>query len=379
MVAERLRHRLARHFGGIAAGLAFGVIAVWTAPAASASVSPSSSPPPSPSSATLPQGPWTITFGDIARAESQSWLDVDQVRRVLERGRAAADPSRWIEAREHLQLGPDLPDGTPRFRLDLLGIRDANGSLPGEQVALRRSLFDAHSGFLHMHSSLSIHDADAAAANYFLVYLDDGVRAGRPTHRFAILPRHFGANPWLVELDVATRYPLYRGEFDSAGRLVSELVVERFGVLDPALRNQVDWWSPSLQTFEFPDLAAALQYLPPAAFSLPTAADLPFGYGLDSIRVVMDDLSPVTSLVLGYTDGIDEMFVVASLNATPPPLPQPVAGTRPVYALFEYRDQNVGQWMFHHNDVRHLIVGRSGQAWTAVLAHELLARAVQGS
>lgn len=337
-------------------------------------------------SATAQGGP--IDFARIHAAETSSYLDLRQERRVFEpargsNGGGSVGAGRWITAQEQLRVAPlgtggsgggSSTRGSSLFALDLLGIVGAQ--FDPQELQFRQQRYREHAGYLHMNASFRIEDPVLAAQNYFLFDLGPTTRVNRPAQRLAVLPLHFGVNPWLLDVDVATGYPLYRAEFDSAGRMVSELVVTQFANLDPNLVPRISWWAPSLQIDHYATVAEARAALPTAAIQVPQPGDLPSGFQLAEVRVVHEDLAYEPSLVTTWSDGIDELFVAATLNAQPLPLPDPVPGSRPVYALYEYQDLNTGQYQFYTNGVRHTIVARAGQLWSGGLALQLLTRSL---
>lgn len=376
LAGRLLRRRL---IGAVALGAAMVTLAGSVSPNGS---TPATSPliraqgRPSPT-AVGQQGIAPLTFDMIADAERSLWLDVEQKRRVLDHSGSAP---RWLEITEHLRSAPAPGGGTPRFRLELLGIGNGAGLSP-QELQTRRELYQRHTGYLHLHGSLRIENPYLAAQNYFLVFLSRSQRLNRPVRKYAIIPRQFGANPWVVDIDVATSYPLYRGEFDAAGTLVSELEVTRFEDLRETGNFPASWWSETLRTTHYPTLDAALAQFPNSTLHFPRQRDLPPGYQFDGVKVVLDDLRPEPSVVATYSDGIDELFTVATLNAPQPSAPQVAAGPHDTYALLAYRDLNIGQYMFYDptEQVRYLVVGKGGQLFLGSIARELLVRAVGGA
>ena len=331
-----------------------------------------------------PAGPGPVTFAKIAAAEASLDLRLQQIRSVLEPD--TGNTPHWTSMRESLVISPDPATGEPRFALELIALDpDAGAHVPPAELQRRRAVFHAHAGYLHRYGSLRIDDPELAAANYTIVPLGARSRLGRPTQRVVVLPRQIGRNPWVLEVDSAPGYPLFRAEFDAAGRAVSTLEVIAFEQVDAARVVKVDWWQParSVQEFASPAEGIVAAIGQPAGSARDTAAGVPFlvpkdeelpaGYALDRVRVVRDDLRPESSLVLDYTDGIDDFFVVQTANVPEPNLPAP-AGPRETYAIFVYHEQNVAQLMFHAGGVQTMVIGRGGPLLLAPLAHDLLAR-----
>lgn len=314
-----------------------------------------------------------VTFASIAHADSELCVRTTQIRRVREQGGAAAT---WAGLVERLVTAPGPAGEESRFQLDFLGI-EGGTNVSTLDLERRRQLYHSQAAYLYRYASLRIDDPDRAARNYLLLHLDDRTRLGRPTHRVVLLPRRLGRSAWVLEIDAATSFPLFRAEFDVAGNLVATLEVTSFEVLSPAATSGVQWWQPARRMEDHASIPAALATLPPAPFTAPRSTDLPIGYDLADIQVVREDLRPEASLVLTYSDGIDEIFVIGTFNAPPPALPVSTGRTG-AYAIFVYQDHNVSQLMFHANRVTTLVVGRSGQFALAPLAHDLLARSLHG-
>ncbi|MBK8980477.1 MAG: hypothetical protein IPM29_31630 [Planctomycetes bacterium] len=318
-------------------------------------------------------GPGPVSFQEIARAQSSGFRLLEQERRVLDR--SPDGTMRWLTAREQLRTAPDV-QGEPRFELQFIGFSGASLLTP-TQLTTKQRLYQEHVGYLFLHGSLRIHDPIRAASNYWLIALENTVRLGRAVRKVAVIPRQFGIHPWILEVDDATGYPLYRGEYDATGRLVSELVVTSYSEYDGnSSEFSANWWQESLASTSYPTLRDAENRYPNAHFQFPEPRDLPPGFAFRSVRIVQDDLRNEPSVVASWTDGIDEIFVVATVNAPAPALPQPAAGPYDTYALYAYRDMNTAQFMFHVDQVRHMVIGRGGQVWVGSIAYELLSRAV---
>jgi hypothetical protein len=325
--------------------------------------------------------PSGITFEAIAAAESSLSLRLEQVRRCLEitRTDSAGPRSSWSGIREQLLVSPHPTTGEQRFDLRFLGLEGGTGGTGSSSAAteaLRRELFRGHAGYLHLHAQFRIDDPRLAEQNYAIVDLGPRERLGRPTYRLALLPRRLGRNPWILEVDAQTSYPLFRAEFNVAGVLVSTLEVTRFEIVEPAALAGVDWWEPIRRIESFSSVQTAVASLPAgAAPTLPNAGQMPLGYQLHAVRVVHEDLRPESSLVLTYTDGIDEIFIVSTVGAPAPALPV-ASGAGGAYAILHYQDQNVAQFLFHANAVNTMVIGRAGQFALPGIAHDLLVRAL---
>ncbi len=311
------------------------------------------------------------TFQDIAAAETTLSLRVSQLRRVLEVG--PTGPT-WTGIREELTMTPDPSgSGEARFDLQFAGMEGASSGAISEPT--RRELYRGYAGYLHQHANFRVVDAALAAQNYVVVDLGARVRLERPTRRIALLPRQLGRSPWVLEIDAVTSYPLYRAEFNPAGVLVSTLEVTRFEEVPPQSLAGHAFWQPTRNVEDFPTIQAAVQVLAVETQPvLPTTNRIPAGYRFSNARVVRELLRPESSLVVTYTDGVDEIFVVSTFGASPPNLP--VVTAPGSYAILAYQDQNVAQFLFHVGSVTTMVVGRAGQFALPSIAEELLARSL---
>ncbi len=318
------------------------------------------------------QAPSSISFRSIADAQRSLTIDSDQIRRVFDGG-SQGTAGQWVAIEERLRIKPFAND--VHFRLDFEGVQGRE--LTSAEKQDRSAIYWSYAGYLFEHGGFRIADPVAAEQNYLLVYLDSGSHLNRTTRRFAVLPRVFGRNAWLVDVDAATSYPLYTAEFNAAGQLVSALEVTRF---DPAAHideKTIGWWEPLKTVTEFPTVTEALSALPSIPVTLPTAAELPPGYALHGQRIVQSDVNTRTSLVLTYGDGIDEFFVVHTFNAPRPALPAVPAGESDTpYAIVYYQDLSVAQLLFNVNGVETMVIGRAGQYHLPALARDLLRRSV---
>jgi hypothetical protein len=311
------------------------------------------------------------TFEAIAEAESSLSVRVSQLRRVLEIG---PNGPAWTGIREDLTMTPDPSgSGEARFDLQFAGMEGATSVAMSEPT--RRELYRGYAGYLHLHANFRVVDAALAAQNYLVVDLGARVRLDRPTRRIALLPRQLGRSPWVLELDATTSYPLYRAEFNPAGILVSTLEVTRFEEVPPQSLAGHTFWQPTRNVEDFPSVQTAVLSLAAETQPvLPTSNRIPAGYQFSNARVVRELLRPESSLVVTYTDGIDEIFVVSTFGASAPNLP--ILTARGSYAILAYQDQNVAQFLFHVGSVTTMVVGRAGQFALPSIAEELLARSL---
>ncbi|MFO1054117.1 MAG: hypothetical protein U1F36_18015 [Planctomycetota bacterium] len=322
--------------------------------------------------AALAQAP--VTFASIFHAERNTWAEVLQRRSVLESDGHGG--MHWAAIDETLRLGADRASGQARFVLELVGVPGM--VLDPAEFERRRDLHASRAGFLQQFGSFHVGDVALAEQNYQIIPLDQRSRLGRPTQRVAVVSRQLGRSAWILEVDAATHYPLYRAEVSSLGVIVSTLEVLRMTPTDPAPVGAVSWWRPTSPVEYFGDVNAAVSALGVAEQSvLPIAQELPQGFRFLEARTVIDTLRPESNLVLLYTDGVESMFVVETFGAPLPSVPvMSPTDTQSPYALFVYQDVNTLQLMFHNGTVQTIVIGASGEFGVVSLAQDLLARSL---
>jgi hypothetical protein len=329
--------------------------------------------------------PGEVTFASIANARQRTWAEIRQTRSVLHVGGGTASNGgsggsvpglTWDSVNEALILAPDAPDGSPRFRLDFVGI-------PGQildpiEQSQRAATHASQAGFLHQFGGFQIADPARAAQSYRIVPIDRRVRLSRPSIRVAVVPIRLGRSAWILELDAATHYPLYSAEVSSFGSIVGTLEVTSFTPTDPRSVDSVEWWEPSSLLRTYRSVSAAVASLDGAPRPiLPEPTDLPEGFDFLQARTVLNDLRAESSLVLIYGDGVASIFVVETFGVPAPSLPSPVpgSGTKP-YAVFFFHDHSSLQLMFQVGGVQTIVIGATGEFGVLSLTERLLERAV---
>jgi hypothetical protein len=308
-----------------------------------------------------PQGgpPADLSFESLHRAENDGWYRIRQVRYVIDRDPHSAT-DHWLGIREQLRIAPpEGPSGSARFSLQLIS---TFGDAPPVEAQRQSEIFNRHAAFLQQHSGFRVVDPDRAAQNYALRELGMTTRLGRQVARVAVVPRALDRAIWMLEVDVETGYPLYRAEHDGEGRLLSAIEVICFEHGEHLRGELADtlWWRTADAT-DHPSMPAALAALGAAGTGLPTPSSslLPDGYAFERARTVLDSLTGERSLVLIYTDGVDEMFCIETPGVLAPSFPLLAPDPEhPAYAIVEFQDRNLSQLMFHARGTRFLVVGR---------------------
>lgn len=322
--------------GGLASLTAQGLQATAAVPVA----------PASPPTVSTPFAwPWEVTFDRIERAMAERSYRIVQMRRILDQ----SDPrvqSHWLGMQELLLHGARSSAGPETFDLQFLGLEGQ--ALSPQQFAARKKAFDEQAGFLYHYQSFRVSDATLADQNYALLFLGVGTRLQRPVYRMAAYSKVGMRTGWLLELDALTGYPLYRGEYDLQGRLVSEVEVTAF---DDGFRGVVpqrlDPFNSQLESSP----QAALTAAGVTGASVPSAAIVPPAYAVHASKVLTDPYTGVKRAIVIYSDGVDEMFVEVAPDS------RTALTTGPTIAFF--RDPaGITQCTFVDSGSQYVVVGR---------------------
>lgn len=300
-----------------------------------------------------------VTFDKLHAADYRRSLSLVQVRRSRDQG--AMQPG----VLETLTVLAQSPGSEPRFALHFAGIEGRE--LSNAEMERRTDLFQRHAGFLYRYGSFRVEDPVRAANNYEIVTLHDGPgqRLGRGTDRVLIRPKNPGPSSWILDVDRETGYPLYRAELGPGGQTLAELEVTNFGFAAPNRMDQTTFWQSPRQTFQFGDVESARESFPQAPSLELDSVTCPEGHTLQSVRISEDPLSSELSVVHGFSDGIDDMFVVC-LAGTPRPVTFPsladVPSSQPKAFVLQMQEGNVSQFHFWHDQVLYQVIGKRGQA-----------------
>lgn len=306
------------------------------------------------------------SFGNIYAAESQGSYHLHQVRRIL-------DGSKWLALQEELWSAPAVDGGGPRFRLTLDRIEGR--SFSDADLADRSANFELRAPFLHLHGSFRVHDADLAEKNYLIFDLGTGQRIDRPVRRVILVPKQMGGTPWVLELDRETGYPLYREEYDSRGQVVSILEVIDFQHGSRASAPaDIDWWSEKRDVQEFASFQTASREFP-ANVAQAEAHFLPSGYESSGFRSITSDLNTEQTLVQTFSNGIDQIFLLSTVNATRPDVLRSSYDDEREVNLMIFEDQNNTQLMFFQGNLRYQILGRGNAEQLQSFARGMIRKA----
>ncbi len=311
--------------------------------------------------------PRSVTFASIHQAASENALDIRQTRRVLQ---TDTTPHQWVNVVESLQVDPTPAGSTPRFALSFVDILGAN--LTATQKSQRSAIYAKHAGYLFERGAFHITDPKAAAQNYTLHYLGSGYRIQREAHSFVFVPKALDRSIWLVEFDVVTGYPLASAEFDASGHRIGGVETTQFAKVTTHATT-TKWWKAKNLVGEYATAVEAMRTMPMARFVFPSQKDLPSGYGFQKASVTKSDNGPEISLVMLYSDGLDDFFIAETLNGFAPNLPTvPLGSTETPYAIMSYQNENVAQYTFYQKGVNFLVLGHGSQAKLGDLTADLL-------
>jgi hypothetical protein len=293
--------------------------------------------------------PWEIELRHIQHAMTALDFEIEQVRRVVDLRGGSPVVTGILEQLRH---GRDRGEGE-RFDLAFRGIEGVQ--LTESQFAQRDQLFRSQAGAIHLDQSFRIVDLADANANYALFYISLVQRAQRHCYRVLLLPRLVARSAWVLDLDLETGYPLYRGEINALGEFAGEIEVSSFRHGAAARLPENDWgWKSPPNVTEYTDPAAAVRALG-SQYVLPETAVLPPGYEPVAARVVQDPLSPARRLVIDFCDGIDQIHVVEAATGE---LPFVEAG----HTVSVYRDAGMSLAHFRHGGLDCTVIGSGADA-----------------
>jgi hypothetical protein len=299
-----------------------------------------------------------VTFQLIAQAPRHASHDSVRVRRFLDHG------AQLVQVREQLTV---QADGTsdPAFKLEFLDVVSGSSSA-GTARTQWSEVYRKHAGLLHMHGGFRVTDVALAQQNYQLFDFGAAQRIGRAVRRVIVYPNVQDKGIWLVDLDVETGVVLYCGEYDSRLQLVSELETTSFTrsgtamELGPRTGGKPAWsWRPKMQVNRFQDFAGAAAQFSVAPLQ-PAVGVIVGDYSQRLVQVTEDPVNGDRTLVLGYTDGVDEFFVLQTQGSDNPFLNNPAVrnvNATDAHAIASYDDASMRAYIFHESGTTYWVVG----------------------
>lgn len=313
-----------------------------------------------------------LTFRNLAAAPFHLTWQATQIRRSLDAG------GRLIEVRERLTVQGTGAQDSP-FQLEFVDLVGAVLTSAERQTWL--STYARHASLLFHHGGFAVHETALAEANYTLHDFGLTRRANREARRAVVFPRRFDKALWVVDVDTETGIPLYAGEYDSALRLVGEVEVVAFAFGAQVPRLAAGWnWTPRNQVDVHATPQLAMQQMQPGFVVAPALASILNEYSVHIAQVTTNRLNGDRSLVLGYTDGIDEFFVIEGANLSDPLANSPsrmpgLAQTKP-HTIAAYDDPALRVYVFHEKGTTFQVAGSGTLARLKDAAYQLCHQAV---
>ena len=322
-----------------------------------------------------------VTFQHLAQAPFQSSYQATRVRRFL------GSNSEIVQVREQLML---QGDGTrdSAFRLDFL---DLIGSIPPSATAqaVWSEVYRNNAGLLHMHGGFHVTDPALAQQNYQIFDFGQATRIGRGVRRIVVFPTRTDKGIWVLDLDVVTGVALYTGEYDSQLRLISELETTSFALMGSAIQvssrgaTKPAWsWRPRMTVSRFGDLQSANMRLGVFVPLQPAIGGTVSDYRQQFVQVTEDPVNGDQTVVLGYSDGIDEFFILQSRSGGNPFLDHIATATitsSAAHAIASYDDRAMRAYVFHEAGTIYWVVGSGSLQRLKDVSFRLCQQAVTGN
>lgn len=274
-----------------------------------------------------------------------------QVRRVRGHFSGLGRHGEWVGAVESILHRGATATQPDRFSIELRGIEGRTmGAL---ELAQRQQLYRGQVDYLFRFQSFRVHDAGRAARQYTVHDLGPGPRrAQRSSNRIAVVSRTADRPSWLLDLDAATGFPLYSGEFTPVGSLVGEVEVTSiaFGAAAGIPIEDTWAWTPRLGVEVFSTVEEASRRASTVQSVAVSTTDVGGGYAFTQARVTIDPITAAQTVVQVFQDGIDSLFVTQ----------RPCVETKSVgHTARFYEDAGVFQCLFQQRTTEFLVVGRN--------------------
>lgn len=316
-----------------------------------------------------------VTFDALARAPGAASYRAQQRRRFLD------VTGRLVQVRETLEVARSSSGDAPFS----LAFGDVVGSTSTSERNRWSRTYALNAGLIHRHGSFAVRDIALARQNYTLHDFGDVQRANRLARRVVVFPRRLDKTFWVVDLDRFTGAMLYAAEFDLQMRLLGELEVTSFQQVSQ--RSSDDWaWQPRMIVSRYASIAQARLHLAGQAVVQPDLVGpgrVLEEYALGFVQLTEDPVNGDKTLVLGYTDGVDEFFVMQDFGGRDP-FPQPQTNQRPTqdagtHRIASWDDPSLRVYVFHAKGVTYKIAGRSSLARLRDAAYRLCRQVVTGN
>lgn len=288
-----------------------------------------------------------VSLGAMEAAARSVARTIVQLRRFFD-GKGGV-----VTVREELKVDANGSADAP-YSLTFLGVEGEPAGSPISQQWAQN--YVRYGSLFHQHGGFCVRDSANAQHNYALHDFGPVVRAGRAAQRVVVFPNRLDKAIWLLDVDAVTMVPLYTAEYDASCRLLAEIEAVSF---TPAVQLLV----PDQRTMTvavFPDFAAARQHMGTAGLVEPSRS-FTDEYALHRVQVTDNPLNGRRSLVLTYSDGIDEFFVVETPGASDyfAGLPsQGKSSASQTNTMARYRDPSMTVLVFWDENVGFQVAGR---------------------
>ena len=284
------------------------------------------------------------SFASMAQAALTQDYTIEQVRRFRDAN------GNIVSVRERLEVdanGTSRPD----FAITFMGVQ---GEPVGSSVSQQwQNAYDRHGSMFFRHGSFHVRDAGKAVGNYTLHDFGQVVRAGRVARRMVVFPGTLDKAIWLVDIDSATKIPLFVAEFDNQLSLCANTEAVSFSASVSSITPTV----PSSVVTHVASYAAATVMLGSRTGLIdPDLMVIP-DYSLEGLEVHDDPINARQKLVMSYSDGIDQFMVVQTINSLDPfaGMPSNSAGA---HTIGRFRDPAVSALVFWDDQVVFHVAGR---------------------
>jgi hypothetical protein len=302
------------------------------------------------------------TMQSIELASRTQDYTVEQLRRFRDEG------GNVVTVRERLEVDAS---GTsdPKFTLTFVGVV---GEAPGSPLTLEWQHTYARFGSLFFrHGGFRIRDLLQASSNYSLHDFGPVLRANRAARRMVVFPNTADKAIWLIDFDTATNVPLFVAEFGVDLSLFAEIEAVSFtGSVQP-----IPSVAPPAGVTVLADFAAASSYLGRPPGLIDPNVNVVGEYELERIEVRDSPLNGQQTLVMTYTDGIDQFLVMQTVGSQDPFAALPGGGTGG-HTIARFRDPALSALFFWEDGVVVHIAGRGALRRLDQLARVLYLQAL---
>jgi hypothetical protein len=130
-----------------------------------------------------------------------------------------------------------------------------------------------------------------------------------------------------------------------------------------------------------PTVDQAAQQIQGTGVVVPRISGIMSEYVVHKIQVTEDPLNGDQTLALGYTDGIDEFFVLEAIGGSDPFAGLPMASSpdgNHTQVIASYSDPAMQVYVFHEGGITFQIVGRNSLARLREVARRICQQVVTG-